>query len=217
MGFIRQQPILMSWDEYFTEDEHSILSRVKKQIDWKKPIKKTPVAVLINDELATWDGRLKLEKLEATLSAGAVEYQFIENLNEKTANQIIIDATQKEIELGQFDTWNNFPKVLQKSIPIQVSKPYATQYLEWSDQSQFVAYCYNRSYYQLKNTYIHPNKHRIPVKVSFELMCKNINKTAEFQLFDLTNKKLIMEGKVKNTPSIKISDTDSDYLFVAFS
>ncbi|MDX2189476.1 MAG: hypothetical protein SFY32_06415 [Bacteroidota bacterium] len=215
MGMVRQQPMLMSWDEYFTEDEHIILNKVRSKLDWTLKVKNPSVVVLINDFLATWDGREKMARLEESLVSLGIEYQFISDKKEKMPNQYLIDATDKNYDLSKFKSFNTIPSSIKEKLPFKFSENYAAQYAEWEGETQFLAYFYNRSNYKFQECYIHPNKHRIAKQILFELNFLNMNKSYKYQLYDLQTKQIIETNTIEGKSKISIPSTNSDFLLFA--
>lgn len=166
-------PLIVTWDEVFTEDEHRVANEIKKLIHWDQPFEIPSVAILVNDTDFTSSGKLVLIKYEKLFSRLAVDYRFIENMKDAKPGDWLIQPNQK-FDSVKYANPANLPENVRKKIPFVISKDYATHYSLSADRKTMIAYIYNQTNFDHRQFYLGGDHNRLPKQGNFELSMANL-------------------------------------------
>lgn len=202
MGLVARQPLLVTWDEQFTEDERIVFDKIRKQIRWDKKLKEPQVGVLISDSLFKTK-YLKIASLYERhfTSEQPMDYKFITDT-----------AGFKGTVIDIMKDYSN--PILPSSLKsyIQVSPGYAVTYTITEDQSQVLAFVYNTTNH-IKRSVEYSYIHRLPMPVDLKLSTRDLAGNYQYQIYDLDDKKLVKEGNGSELEFSKES-TKHDYFVI---
>lgn len=203
MGLAVRQPILMTWDEQFTEDERIVLNQIRKQIRWEKKLAKPQVAILISDSLF----REKYSKIAAQYekyftTSFPIDYKYVSDT---------VGVSEPVIDLMNGFSIPKLPNSVQSNFTI--APGYAVTYTITEDGSQILAYFYNISNH-IKREVEYANIHRQPNTVDFSLSTLALKGKYSYQLYDLDDKKMIRQNSANDNFNIDVKGTKHDYFLL---
>jgi hypothetical protein len=213
LGLVNRQPILMLWDEVFTEDEHKILSEVRKLVDWNKPFRKPSVAVLINDHDA--GNKIKIAKYERAFTRTGIDYRFISSKDQLLPDEFFID-NKVAFDSASFSDFAKLSAALKNQIPVKVSDGYSLTWCMTEDGTNMLAYVCNVSNHKTMQYYLSGKFLRDPQPLPCELTFLSVPEELNFRIYDLAGKNIVKEGKTRKDLIIKIDESKSDNLLVTF-
>lgn len=202
MGLVARQPLLVTWDEQFTEDERIIFEQVRRKIRWETKLMEPQIGILISDSLF----QPKHHKIAAQYerfftTTYPVDYKYISD-SQKFKGSVI------DIKNG-FDT-PRLPASIKSYFT--VSPGYAVTYTITADTSQILAFIYNvtnHKNYKVEYSYIH----RLPESTDLKLSTHGLTGNFNYQIYDLDDKKLIKSGNIDDL-KFNISKTNHDYFII---
>jgi len=212
LGLAKRMPLIVTWDEVFTEDEHLVANEVSKRVDWGRPIEIPSVSILLTDTNYI-NSRQKLGIFEKIFSKLSVNYRFIENTKDANPGDWVIDGGQP-FDSTKFSKLSNLPGNIQKKVPFNLSKNYSSQFSISKDRKTMTAYLFNKSHYEFKEYYLASTIHRLPLPALFELTLTNLPEDINYTLYDLDTKTIVQSGKTKKNKVIRLENTKADYVFI---
>jgi len=214
LGLVNRQPILMLWDEVFTEDEHKILSETSKLIDWSKPFIKPSVAILINDLDAA--NKYRLVKYERAFTRSGIDYRFLSRKDQLLPGEFFIDNKESFDSLS-FSKSEKLPGTLQNQIPLRVSDGYSLTWCMTEDKTNLLAYvCNVAKHTETAGYYIAGKFFREPQPQTCTLNLLQSPEGLNYRVYDLELKKIAKKGITTKDMTIKLDESKSDYLLVLF-
>jgi len=212
LGLVHRMPVMMTWDEVFTEDEHRILAEVREHFDWTQPPEEPAVAVIVGDDEAKGDGHAKLGELEAGFTRLPLDYRFIADPKEARSGETVIDA-RKPYEMKAFSSVSNLPEALRERVPFSLSPGWSASYCRTRDRKGMLAYIYNTMDQTNTSFYLGAAKQRAPKPADLRIGFLNAP-TAAFTLYDLETKKAERKGTAAPDQSLTLPSTSHDFLLL---
>ncbi len=228
MGLIHRIPLILTWEEQYTEDERIIFNRVRNSIDWSQSFSPCMCSILVDDRNAGGGGdeeKMKFREVlagyEQLLSGFPADSSYITKDHPADKNRIVFDARAlKSFEEIELDV-TSICEQLRSSAPFQLNTPdYRSMYLLSTDRSTLAAYLYNCADYQtLDSTKKTPpltgNIFRSPKPADLEVGFDTPNSvTGNAVLYDLDIKKPVKEFDTAEEPRLTIANTDHDFLLL---
>ena len=228
MGLTHRIPLILTWEEQYTEDERIIFSRVRNNIDWSQPFSPGECLILVDDWNAGGGGDEKKMKYrevlagyEQLLSGLPVNSFYVTEDERVKDNRIVFDARSlkcfEEIEENVSAVRNR----LLEAAPFQLNSPdYRASYLLSADRGVLLAYLYNCADYQTldpekKTPPLTGNIFRAPKPADLKLGFNTPNPvTGKAVLYDLDTKEPVREFNKTNEPELRVPNTDHDYLLL---
>jgi hypothetical protein len=219
LGLVHRMPVLMTWDEALTEDEHRMIAEVKMYFDWSQPLEDAPAAVLVSDADAGEAGRRCLAAYENAFTHGVpLDYRFISRREDARPGEWVIvpgaDGVDRQ-PIG-FSSPASLPQALHSAPPIAVSNEYAASYCLTRRHDAMLAYIYNTADHGDQRFYLGARYHRRPRRANLRITLLNLAAGRKWRLYDLNDKKLAIEGLITDAP-IQIVDTAHDYLLCVWA
>lgn len=212
-GLVSRMPLIVTWDETFTEDERIVFNEVRKLINWNQPFEKPTIAILIDDYKKS--DRKVYGKFERLFSHLAIDYRFVEKKSDSKPGDWLIDPSQP-FDTIKYSKLSNFPVKIKNQIPFSLSGNYSTHFSISSDHRSLIGYIFNKTNYATTGYYLGGNFNRMPLPSLFELSMKNIPENLNYRLYDLDSKKVIFQGKTGKNLKLKIEDTKADFVLVVY-
>lgn len=210
LGLIRQQPILMTWDEAFTEDERIVLKKVAGRFDWSRPIRKASVAVRIADQHAHENGRPGLAPYEDVFSHLGIDYMFVDSAAKQTGIEWLIDHVERPLDAKAIA--KGLTDKVKATAAVVPSADYAVASLVHDDGAAGMAYLYNTCGHLTRKTFISPTYHRDPRQATLQLRFGAVAEGRPFELWDLAERKVVMRGTTKRNDVVKVAESTHDFL-----
>lgn len=210
IGLTRKPALLMTWEEYLTEDERIVMHELKKIIKFHLPIYPTTVAVCIVPEHQTF--RLKeLTDIEEQFTQKQImNYRYITSPEEARPDEFLLDIREKFQWAGFQSEGGIMPDSFRDRIPMFVSNGYAVSFAE--NDEHLWAYCYNVRGYK-KHEALYARFHRNPLPENLEIRFKASLEGRKFLLFSLNQKQIFLEGVVGKTP-VRCEQSTDDFVLV---
>jgi hypothetical protein len=202
LGLVHLLPVMNSWDEAISEDEHFLLRHIRGQVDWNQPFAPPGVALQVDDECANQDSaaRKNVTRYEEALVHLGLMYRFIEVDERKTWDALaVIDARQPFRSLRFESEGGSLPDKLKQEIPLDVGPGYACSYAWSQDRHTLLAYVYNTTNHQSDYMWLCGEYHRAPKTASLQLQVKNLPASnLRAQLYDLNTKQLLSSATLND-------------------
>lgn len=231
IGLIHQMPIILSWDEWLTEDEAFIFSIIRSQVNFGSLRKmQAPVAIRLNipDSNADEDTRFakmeeyidRLVKFEEVFRNIPLEYVYVwkdEPIPKGVLKEII--PTKDSLQDIKFISEAGIiPEEIRKYIPLKISDNYSTHYLWSIDKKILLAYIYNISNQGLGCTEggrgpLEINRRRKLCRLEITIQNFSIGKWS-YKLYDLDIKKLVKDERFQGNKHILFPETSHDYFLL---
>ncbi len=213
LGFVNLQPVIMFWDEVFTEDEHKIVSEAGKLVDWNKSFAKSSVAILITDTESK--NRFLLGKFERTFNRSGINYRFISDKELLLPDEFLIDS-KESFDSTRFNDFEKLPVSLKNKIPVTVSDGYALTWSMTEDKTNLLAYVNNVAKQKVEKYYFCGTIQRDPQPRICTLKFLQIPEGLNYRIYDLEKKIIAREGITSKDLIVKVNESRSDYLLVTF-
>lgn len=216
LGLVNRQPILMTWDEAFTEDERVVLHQVRELIDWRRPWRAPRVAIVVRDGDAHEKGRPALGTYERAFARIGLEYRFVASPAETAAGDWVIDhhgETGARFDEKAVSEGRGVPPAIDPLRLYQLGPGYAAHSSCSEDGRLALAYLFNVANHTTRKTYISPTYHRSPAPVTLQLTFAGLAPGLPFQLWDLDAKKVAHAGST-STRALELPQSTADYLLV---
>jgi hypothetical protein len=207
LGLVHAMPVMMTWDEVFTEDERRILKQARSRFDWREPREEPPVSVIIGDEEAK--NQAKLGPIEATLSRLALDYRLIADPAEAKPTEMVIDA-RKEFDLKAFESAQTIPEKVRRRLALRLSPDWAASHYIARDRKSALIYIYNTAAQTQNAIYLGARHQRRPEPRALSVEFINFAPDLPFTLYDLNVKKAMLQSRIST--GIALPMTSHDYL-----
>ena len=213
LGLVHRLPLILSWDEQMTADEHIVLRQVRELVDWSQAFVAPKVIVRVDGSNTQGKGRVNLAEYEKAFVHLPLAYQLILPDATPPGNAaVVIDARQPYQEPRFQADGGMLPDALKSEIPVRVSKGYGASYAWSEDRRTLLAYVYNVTHHIDQPEWACGRYHRIPKPTKLMLNLQNLPaRNLKYRLYDLNGKKLLKEGLVLRTLSMDLGNTDRDY------
>ena len=204
LGFVHRLPLIVSWDEQMTGDEHIILRQVRELVNWKQEFATPKVAVRVDDANTHGNGRANLAEFEKAFARLPLAYYLIEPNAQAPEGTVVFDARQP-YQQPRFTRFRD-------EIPLRISEGYCASYTCSQDRQTLLAYVYNVTHHTDQPQWISGRYHRIPKPAALKVALQNLTPGAlKYRLFDLNEKKLVRKDTLNERTSVDLGSTDHDY------
>jgi hypothetical protein len=214
LGLVHRCPILLTWDEQYTEDERMVLRQVRSLIDWAQPFQDAPVALRVNSANVgggPWgaDGRKVLGQYEEYFSALPLMTRYLQPDEPAPAGIPVFDARQPYTDPALLST-------LLASSPLRISPGYHASYLWSVDRRTLVAYLYNSTAHTCLEgrADLSGKWHRTPQPATCELALRHLPAGGTCRIFSLDAKCSIREQALTEATCVSLAAGTDDYLLV---
>jgi hypothetical protein len=214
LGLVHRCPILLTWDEQYTEDERMVLRQVRTLIDWAQPFQDAPVALRVdaaNVGGGPWgaDGRTVLGQYEEYCSALPLMTRYLQPEEPAPIGIPVLDARQPYTE-------PLLPPALLASSPLHLSPGYRASYLWSADCRTLVAYLYNSTAHACLEgrADLSGKWHRTPQPAACDITVRNLPAGVTSRIFSLDAKRCIREQILTGATCVSLAAGTDDYLLV---
>ena len=212
LGLVHRMPLLVTWDEVFTEDERRVLAEARERFDWTQPLEEPAVAVVVGDAEAKVEAHGRLGPLEAALTRLPLDYRFVADRRDARPGETVVGA-RKAHEASRFASLDRLPARLRERVPFTLSAGWSASYCLAKDRRSMLAYVYNTAAKGETSFYLGANKHRRPAPAELRLGLRGVAPTG-FVLFDLETKAAVQQGAAAPGTLIREAATVHDYLLL---
>jgi len=218
IGLAHRMPITLHWDEQHTEDEHHIFKQICKAVNWQQQWMQPPVAVKVDEENLSKEGKKRLASWESAMAELPVMSLYVVPGKDVPENTVFtFDARDCAGEKTESPLlWNDeLPDELVKYVPLQVKGTYKTWYSWSADKRTLLAYISNVGSHEEKMQSLGGRFHRVgkPSECNIRLLNMDAG-TLQYKLFSLNEKKLIQTAEFKGNTDICVNSSDNDYFLL---
>ncbi len=218
LGLLYRIPMILTWEEQLTEDEHRIFSRIRSLIDWRREPAPPHVCIQV-DSSCVQTRRDLLGRIEKHLSRHALQAAYLTAGHEPPPGTLVnMDAREGGAFLPEWVATGAVPDVLLEAAALRVSPGYRTFVDVSADGRQGMAYLCNSTHHE-RIDYLRVfggTRHRLPRPTNLEI---EIRKTPPVPLrltiFDLNRKAVCHEVLVDKPCRIDLGKTEVDYFLLA--
>lgn len=218
LGLVNLMPIVNTWDEMFTEDEHRLFKEIRGLVDWNQPFALPQLAIAVDSASADLDSAAyaQLIQHELALSKLGLGFRLIQaGEHPSPGGGLVLNGKEGPRELRFRQQGGILPDELRRGIPVEVSPGYSTNHAISHDGGTVLAYIYNttaidRRYYWLGGSF-----HRSPVPTSLDFVLhRDRGTTLRARVYDLGTRQLISDSSFRGTQKFSLGATASDYFVV---
>jgi len=214
LGLTNLCPIMMTWDEKLTEDEHKIFHEVRKIINWDQAFQRPQVAMLAYDDNVANGKRGIYGDYERAFRRLGLNYRIVSERMKPFTDFAVYDS-KAVFEIPAFASdGGKIPDALRSTIPVTSSDSYFASYCWSQDRSTLVAYFYNISHHEELEVEISPLYHRVPKAALFSTKLTFAPSSGQIRIYDLNDKKTIHQGPSQSFNGFSVPETAHDYLLV---
>ena len=211
LGLVHRMPIMITWDEQITEDEHRVLDEARKLIDWSQPFRPAPVALLVDSACVLGEGRTRLAQYERTFAARSIGTRYAEPHALPAAGAtLVLDAREPYRE-------PRAPPDLEAASPLRVSPGYCAWHLWSGDGRTLLAYvCNTMGHLRIEHTHgLCGHVFRAPTPARLVVDLRNLPPgPLRYRLYDLCDKRVAQEGTVTGAAGLACGITERDFLLL---
>lgn len=215
LGLVHRLPLIMTWDEKLTEDEHKILRAVRGLIDWTTTWEAPRIGVRIDDSniLSKSEGRRNLGRFEAYFASSGLSYVILSGDEPAPANMAVVFDARLPFAAP---VWGqSLPDDLRMAQLLTASPGYATASCRSRDRRTMIGYVYNVSGHAVDEQALTGKYHRLPALTPLSLRLPNPPALpARYRLYNLSTRERLREGRVADLQPITFASTPDDYLFI---
>jgi hypothetical protein len=218
LGLVHRLPIINTWDEEFTEDEHRLFAEIRGLIDWRQRFANPALAVSVNNESTDADGPRygALIDYEIALSRLGIAYRLWADSDPRPAGvNLVLGGKQPSTDLRFHSEGGILPDALRHSRPVTLSEGYSTSWAASEDGRTILAYVYNTTRHERQYYWLGGNLHRAPVATSLDLSLHGIAKgPSRARIYDLNSRQLVEDIPLTMTQRVGFGQTHHDYFVV---
>ena len=215
LGLVNLMPIVNTWDEMFTEDEHLLLRDIRGLIDWRQPFAPPKLAIAVDSVSADLDSSAYglLIKYEQALSRLGVGYRLVNAAERARAGAaLVLDGKVNPAELKFGKDGGILPEEILRAIPLEVSSGFSTNHAVTADGGTMMAYVYNTTRIDHRYYWLGGSFHRAPTPAALEMTLRRpTDRALRARLYDLGEHRLISDSVFKGSHKFSLGTTASDY------
>ena len=213
LGLVHAIPMLLTWEEQLTEDEHRLLEVIRDQVNWALPFQPAPVVIRV-DDASVRERREALRHCEELFSALPLATRYATGDGPvPDGTELVLDA-RAPLEAPPWAADGGFiPAVLQTRMPLSIPSGYRASYLWSRDRRVLLAYVYNCvDHDQIDHR---PSlggcfhRHPRPVDLSVGL-CSFPAEPAAARVYDLSQKTCVRQEEFAESHTLDLGRTESD-------
>jgi hypothetical protein len=212
IGLVHRSPIMLTWDELCTEDEHLILRQARKLVDWSQGFEEPRLAIRVQAaNLSDPEQRRVLGQYESWFSARSLMARYLVEDAPAPVGTIVCDARQpyEDPEL---------PAACLAERPLRTSRGYRAYWLRSADHHTLVAYLCNTANHALiesGNKHLAGRWHRKPESVACRIELGPLpTGSHRLCLYDLTTRQALRDGQIEADAQLDLGATAHDFLLV---
>ena len=209
IGMVHRTPVMITWDEQTTEDEHKMLEEARQLVDWSQPFMAAPVALRVDSSNVRGEGRETLVAYERFFAARPIACRYVTEDGPADA-ALVIDARTPYGE-------PELPGELNALMPLGVSPGYSAQYLWSDDRRTLLAYVCN-SMGHLRTDITHAlcgHVFRAPMPAPLTIELRNLPSGGlQCRVYDLCEKTVFEHMQVDGQAAVPCGVTDKDFLVI---
>jgi hypothetical protein len=217
LGLVHRNPVLLTWDEQYTEDERIVLRQVREAIDWTQPFQQAPVGIRVdspNVGSGPWgaEGRAVLGRYEEFFSALPLMTRYLTPEQFAPEGMPVLDARQPYAE-------PLLSAAFLASGPLQVSPDYRASYLWSADRRTLLAYVYNGTHHERLEGRpdLSGNWHRLPQAAACGIGLRNLPEAPlRCRLYSLAEKRIVRELVLSGGASVDLGVSTDDYCALVY-
>ena len=217
LGLVNLMPIVNTWDEMFTEDEHRLFREIRKLIDWRQDFAAPKLAIAVDSVSADLDSPAYglLIKYEQALSKLGLSYRLVTAADRGNAAGLVLDGKVDPGELRFKKDGGTLPDSIRSDIPLDVSAGYSTNHVVSADGATLMAYVYNTTRIDHRYYWLGGSFHRAPVSAPLEMSLRRpSDRPLRARLYDLGSRRLLSDGVFRGSQKFNLGATASDYFVV---
>ncbi|NQU44751.1 hypothetical protein HQ520_15790, partial [bacterium] len=215
LGLVHRIPLLLTWEEQYTEDEHRMLNEIRRQVNWRQPFEPAPIALIVNAGNARQGGRKLLEQYEHFFSRLPIPGRYVTLEESKSLDAaLVLDARMSYQEMAWSSQGGIVPDSLKSAIPISVSAPYRCTWVISRDRRTLLAYIYNcaDSDEVESDSPLCGRLHRNPQPKDLRIDLGNLpDGELKCRVYDLSGKRLAHEEWIRRSAIYEFAETDRDF------
>ena len=213
LGLVHRNPILLTWDEQYTEDERIVLRQVRELIDWSQPFQQAaPVGIRVdsmNVGGGPWgaEGRAVLGRYEEFFSALPLMTRYLTPEETAPEGLPVLDARQPYAEPA-------LPAALLASGPLQVSPGYRASDLWSADRRTLLAYICNSTHHECLEGRpdLSGNWHRLPQAALCMVTLRNMpSERLTCRVYSLDEKRVVRQLAISGETVVDLGVSADDY------
>ena len=213
LGFVHRIPMLLTWEEQLTEDEHRLLAEIRDQVDWSLRFGDAPVVIRVDDANVT-EHRDTLRQYEELFSALPLATRYLTGDEPAPASaELVLDA-RAGFQVPDWTTdGGSIPEALQAQIPMSISPGYRATYMWSQDRGVMLAYVYNCAGHEQidHRPSLGGNSHRHPRPIALEVALHNFPaESSMVKVYDLEQKSCVRDEAFTESHSMGLGITTSD-------
>lgn len=194
LGLVHRIPILLTWEEQLTEDEHRLLDLIRRQVDWSQTFMEAPVALRV-DETCVRKRRAVLHQYEDVFSALPLTTRYLspdEPVPEGTS--FVIDAREAFVPPAFATDGAPIPDSVRHGMPLRIAPGFRASYTWSQDRRTLLAYVYNCTAH-LECEYVLGGRfHRLPRPARLHIALQHLPEMRlRARIYDLAAKTLVCE------------------------
>ena len=130
LGMIHRMAVMNTWDEQMAEDEHVLVKKIRKQVDWTQSFIEPEIGVMVDDPCASISdpARLNLAKYEEAFSRIPLSYCLYTTQQPPPGTIITIDGSKPYSQPKFQSDGGNLPDEMKSSMPLVISQNYCASF-----------------------------------------------------------------------------------------
>jgi hypothetical protein len=218
LGMVNLLPIMNTWDEYFSEDEHLMVRQIREQIDWQTRFAWPRLVIQIDDAIGKHSSRDRdrVARYESHFARLGLMYRTIP-IDEKVSSDalFVIDGRQPFQPLRFQSEGGTLPDALKQEMPLEIRGQYSVNYVWSEDRHTLLAYVYNVSSHLRRRIMLGGTYHRIPKAAPLSFRFRNLpDAKLRMRLYDLDTKLLQFETPVNAGAEYDLGTSDHDFFIL---
>jgi hypothetical protein len=217
LGLVHLLPVMNTWDEEMTEDEHLLFKQIRSQVNWTQRFLDPQVALFVDDACAAVanPARQNVAQYEKAFVRIPLAYRMYTTPEPPPGTLIALDGRQPFAEPKFRSEGGTLPDELKQTMPLVISEPYCSSYTQTEDKQTLLAYFYNTAEHTKEYQWLGGSYHRVPKPAPFRIKVQNLpSANLRYRLYDLNEKKAVREALGKQPPDWSLGMTDHDYFLL---
>jgi len=214
IGLVRNVPILLTWQEQLTEDEHQVAAKITQAVDWAQSWQEPPVAIRV-DTPNVRERREVLCRYETLFSSWPLATRCIVRDEPAPPGTVVeIDARQAFRAPAFASEGGTIPDEVKQQMPLNLSDGYRAAYRWSQDRRTLLAYVYNCTNH-IERDYRHclgGRFHRIPNTAPLQIRLQNLPQAPlRTRIYDLARKETVFDEAVTASHAQDLGQTNADF------
>ena len=214
LGLVHLIPIMNTWDEVCTEDEHVVFREIRGLVNWKQQFAHPKLAIRVDNTSANIDdpGYGRLAQLEAALATLGLASRYVAANSASNSADIVLEGSTKVEDLRFHADGGVLPDAWRRSLPLLVSEGYSVSHVASADERTFLAYVYNTTRHERQYYWLGGHYHRAPVAAALKLTVRRPAKSPQrVRIYDLNSRALMAESAFAESAGFDFGATANDF------